>query len=309
MTEISNFEENASRKISYEQASDDFVNESIGLGVDPLEPVDVSEILQSDPMFDETYLSADLVADDVDDLVFQKSEVVDAKKPVYKEPVTRPKPQVPVKAQAKTSVRRTVPLTKTPLSKKELKRDQMEINFGVESDLDNAKIEGSAPEDKSIPAFSAIDEAPAKKPQVDPEVIVLSVVMPENQIMSGAALLPSLLTMGMKYGDMNIFHRHQDNAGNGKVTFSLANMMNPGTFDLDSMESFATQGVSLFMTLPNAGDPFEVFEQMLSAAKQLSHEFSGQLLDDKRSMMTKQTEQHYIGKIRDFERKNRIISV
>ena len=86
-------------------------------------------------------------------------------------------------------------------------------------------------------------------------------------------------------------------------------MMNPGTFDLDAMESFATQGISLFMTLPNAGDPFEVFEQMLSAAKQLSQEFHGQLLDDKRSVMTKQTEQHYIGKIREFERKSRIAAL
>jgi len=32
----------------------------------------------------------------------------------------------------------------------------------------------------------------------------------------------------------------------------LANIMNPGSFDLDSMETFATRGVSLFMTLPNA---------------------------------------------------------
>ncbi|WDE13920.1 cell division protein ZipA [Thalassomonas haliotis] len=146
-------------------------------------------------------------------------------------------------------------------------------------------------------------EPKAKGASLDPEVLVLSVVMPQNQLISGAALLPTLLTLGMKFGDMGIFHRHQDNAGNGKVTFSLANMMNPGTFDLDNMESFATQGVSLFMTLPNEGDAFEVFEQMLSAAKQLASEFNGQVLDDKRSVMTKQTEQHYISNIREFERK------
>jgi cell division protein ZipA len=143
---------------------------------------------------------------------------------------------------------------------------------------------------------------------IEPQVIVLSVVMPKGQVMSGAALLPSLLTLGMKYGEMNIFHRHQDNAGNGKVTFSLANMMNPGTFNLDDMENFSTQGITLFMTLPNPGDAFSVFEQMLNAAKQLAVEFHGQLLDHKRSVMTKQTEQHYISLIREFERKSRISS-
>ena len=82
---------------------------------------------------------------------------------------------------------------------------------------------------KDMPSMSATSESKKATPAVqEPQVIVLSVVMPEGRTMSGAALLPTLLTLGMKYGEMNIFHRHQDNAGNGKVTFSLANMMNPG---------------------------------------------------------------------------------
>ena len=178
-----------------------------------------------------------------------------------------------------------------------LKRNQMEINFG--SSVINTT-------DKA-PVISELEQNQSKaKPSIEPEVIVVSVVMPENKTMSGAALLPTLLTLGLRFGDMDIFHRYQDNAGNGKVTFSLANMMNPGVFDLDQMEIFTTQGVSLFMTLPNAGDAFAVFEQLMTAAKQLSMEFGAQLLDDKRSVMTKQTEQHYMGKIREFERKNRI---
>ncbi|MBA6365686.1 cell division protein ZipA, partial [Colwellia sp. BRX8-8] len=44
------------------------------------------------------------------------------------------------------------------------------------------------------------------------------------------------------------------------------------------------------------------------AAKQLALEFNGQLLDDKRNVMTKQTEQHYVGKIREFTRRNLIAS-
>jgi cell division protein ZipA len=177
-----------------------------------------------------------------------------------------------------------------------IKRDQIEINF------DDSVKKGSTPVKKD-PLL-----AKRKKVNIEPEVLIISVVMPENQQMSGAALLPTLLTLGMKYGDMNIFHRHEDNAGNGKVTFSLANIMNPGTFDLDNMESFTTQGISLFMTLPSVGDASVVFEQMLNAAKQLALEFGGQLLDDKRSVMTKQTEQHYTSKIREFERRNLIAS-
>lgn len=205
--------------------------------------------------------------------------------PVYQQPVTHAKPQVEV---AKPTAR------KKNVRKSAIKRNQMEINFGDEA-IDD------------MPTMSATEPKVAEqKIEIEPQVIVLSVVMPEGQAMSGAALLPTLLTLGLKYGEMNIFHRHQDNAGNGQVTFSLANMMNPGTFDLDDIENFSTQGITLFMTLPNTGDAFEVFEQMLNAAKQLAVEFKAQLLDDKRSVMTKQTEQHYKGIIREFERKSRI---
>tara|TARA_R110001583_G_scaffold43548_4_gene138546 strand:+ start:6165 stop:7226 length:1062 start_codon:yes stop_codon:yes gene_type:complete len=223
--------------------------------------------------------------------------------PMYQQPVTKAKP--------KTTVNRKTPaktLSKSP-SKLGIKRNQIEINFG----------DGLSIDDKAMPSINIddIEDKPkkvslikeTKTAKLDTQVIILSVVMPQNHQMSGAALLPSLLTLGMKYGEMNIFHRHQDNAGNGGVTFSLANMLNPGSFKLDTMETFVTQGVSLFMILPNAGDPFAAFEQMLLAAKQLAAEFNAQLLDDKRNVMTKQTEQHYVSKIREFDRQYRLANV
>ena len=207
-------------------------------------------------------------------------EEVISEKPIYAQPVSRPKLK----------------------SKSELKREQIELNFAA-----NAKS-------TELPTMSTTEEkqteqANAESSNVQPEVLALSVVMRNNQIMQGASLLPMLLTLGLKYGEMNIFHRHQDNAGNGPVTFSLANMMNPGSFDLDTMETYATQGVTLFMMLPNAGNAFDVYQQMLSAAKQISEEFNAQILDDKRNVMTKQTEQHYESRIRSFEIKNRAPAV
>lgn len=224
-------------------------------------------------------------------------------KPLYREPVSRPKP-----IQAK-------PANKQPLSKAVLKRNQMEINFGKIPQVEDELMPSIHIESEKIASSDGIktsainnthSSATEQIQPPEPQVIILSVVMPANQYMSGASLLPSLLTLGMKFGEMNIFHRHQDNAGNGPVTFSLANIMNPGSFDLDTMETFATQGVSLFMTLPNKGESLAVFEQMLGSAKHLAQEFNAQVVDDKRNILTKQTEQHYVGKIREFDRKNRI---
>lgn len=248
-----------------------------------------------------------------DDLVLTASTNVTStqREPLYQQPVTNAKP-----ARAKPPV--------SKVDKRITKKEQMEINFGEGSSevineplsnsgaaQENVANETNNRQDSNIPGSEEVlTEQPKEKhnnlDNIEPQVIVLSVVMPANQQMFGAALLPSLLTLGLKYGEMNIFHRHQDNAGNGDVTFSLANMMKPGSFDLDSMETFATSGISLFMMLPNNGDPFVVFEQMLNAAKQLANEFNAQVLDDKRNVMTSQTEQHYMSKIREFDRQNRL---
>ena len=219
--------------------------------------------------------------------------------PVYDTPITQEKPTTT------PAVKTTKKAANKKITQKNsgVKRNQIELNFGEPL------------EEGDMPSMSATDDAPKQtakakeRPSIEPEVLAISVVMPEGESISGAALLPVLITLGLKYGDMKIFHRHQDNAGNGDVTFSLANIMNPGTFDLDALETFNTRGLTLFMTLPNAADSFQVFQQMLNAAKQIAIEFGAQLLDDKRSVMTMQTEQHYTSKIREFERKKRIANV
>ena len=145
-------------------------------------------------------------------------------------------------------------------------------------------------------------EAPAKLAEPE-EVLILNVVAPEGQSMSGAVLLPSLLTLGFKFGEFNIFHRHEEASGTGDVLFSLANMFNPGTFDIDNIEQFTTQGVSLFLSLPVKGDAQQAFNMMHNAAKKIAAEFSGQVLDGQRSVLTRQTVQHYVERIREFERR------
>ena len=232
-----------------------------------------------------------------------KEEII-LEPPMYQQPVTQAKPAT---AHTKKSTERKA-VTKT-LTKAEIKRNQIEIDFDESLSAADKKTPYIGDDITDIPDKESSQVSKNNTVAPEAQIIILSVVMPNNHQMSGATLLPTLLTLGLKYGEMNIFHRHQDNAGNGAVTFSLANMLNPGSFDLDTMETFVTQGVSLFMTLPNAGDPFAAFDQMLAAAKHLAAEFNAQLLDDKRNVMTKQTEQHYVSKIREFDRQHRLACV
>ena len=135
------------------------------------------------------------------------------------------------------------------------------------------------------------------------DVLVLNVVANESDELSGAELLPILLTLGFKFGEMNIFHRHSSSAGHGEVLFSLANMVKPGTFDIDNMEQFTTTGISLFMTLPHNNGNLDTFNLMLNAAAKIAEELSGQVLDGNRSTLTNQLTRHYVERIREVERK------
>ncbi|WP_289030250.1 cell division protein ZipA [uncultured Paraglaciecola sp.] len=172
--------------------------------------------------------------------------------------------------------------------------DQMKIDFDVEDTKDVTQPQAIEPEKKS-------KTKPAKVEQ-EQEVLVLNVKTPDGDPISGAALLPMLLTLGFKFGDQDIFHRHVNSNGKGPVLFSLANMFKPGVFDIDNLENFTTQGVSLFMILPIEGEPHQVFNMMHNAARKISEEFSAQIYDAKRSLLTKQSLQQYVEKIREFER-------
>lgn len=152
------------------------------------------------------------------------------------------------------------------------------------------------------------DSSNERKTLPETEVLAINVRSSEDNPLSGAALLPLLLTLGFKFGEHDIFHRHVNANGKGPILFSLANMVKPGVFDIDNLETFTTQGVSLFMVLPIEGDPHQVFNMMHNAARKIADEFNAQLLDGRRSILTKQGIQQYVEKIREFERQRIIAS-
>ncbi|WP_263138490.1 cell division protein ZipA [Pseudomonas sp. RIT-PI-AD] len=136
------------------------------------------------------------------------------------------------------------------------------------------------------------------------EVLVINVVARDGEGFKGPALLQNILESGLRFGEMDIFHRHESMAGNGEVLFSMANGVKPGTFDLDDMDHFKTRAVSFFLGLPGPRHPKQAFDVMVAAARKLSQELNGELKDDQRSVLTAQTIEHYRQRIVEFERRN-----
>lgn len=139
--------------------------------------------------------------------------------------------------------------------------------------------------------------------QVDPEVFMLNVVARSSQGFRGEDIMHILLACDLRFGDMDFFHRHEFEAGRGAIQFSVANMMQPGVFDIDNMAEMTTPGLVFFLTLPGPEDMMQAFDYMLETAQAVARNLGGDVLDESRSVLTPQTLEHSRQRIRDLERR------
>jgi cell division protein ZipA len=175
----------------------------------------------------------------------------------------------------------------------------------VEVEQTELKFDGKDEHDEEVEQYETLEEDNQKDSEdfeaVPEEVIALHVKGP----VQGAVLLQMMTELGCKFGELGIFHRYENTAGTGPMIFSVANMFNPGTFDLDNMENFETEGVAFFMALPMKFDGQQAFNMMLNAAKKLATEIpQGQVLDGQRQLLTRQSIHEARQRIREFERKH-----
>lgn len=175
--------------------------------------------------------------------------------------------------------------------------------YAREDDYDEHDSEEDYDDGELQQASSAVQNNIAEKQPAEPEeVLIINVMAHKGEMFKGSDLLDIVLQCGMRYGSMDIFHRHSDTKGEGALLFSMANMVKPGTFDLDAIDEFETPGVSLFMTLPINADSMQSFDLMADTARAIAEALNGELKDEQRSVMTRQTLDHCRERIRNFER-------
>ena len=131
------------------------------------------------------------------------------------------------------------------------------------------------------------------------EVLVVHLMANKGETVAGQQLLDAILSVGLRYGAMKIFHRHLNDDGSGPVLFSMANLVNPGTFDLNSMGDLEVPGVTLFMALDDIEDPVSAFNIMIEAIDSIVASLQLNVMDESRSSMTRQTIDHYRQRARD----------
>ena len=165
-----------------------------------------------------------------------------------------------------------------------------------------ALVERRLDPDRASTYSKRVYEGPPKASQarkVDrPEKFVVINIFADDEFFDGQELLEALVHLDMSYGEMNIFHRLNED---GFSEFSLANAVEPGTFDLADMHSMRTPGVTMFMGVHELMDPEQVYNELINVAIVLSEELGGTIKDQTRSVMTTQTIEYCRQEIRDFQ--------
>jgi cell division protein ZipA len=124
------------------------------------------------------------------------------------------------------------------------------------------------------------------------KVFTLYVMAPRGVPFRGPLLLGALADASLEYGDMQIFHRTEFISGQEKVLFSVANIKEPGIFDLSVMQDFTTEGLVLFLQVPGSVDSVHAFDAMVESARILANHLDSAVCDATRSVLTNQTISH-----------------
>ncbi|MGY6771723.1 cell division protein ZipA [Gallibacterium sp. ZY190522] len=172
---------------------------------------------------------------------------------------------------------------------------QVEVRAAYQQQQENAvQAEPNQPQQRVVTEeqSSVIANEP---PQKKPDFIMLYVVAPENRQFYGVHIQEILDELGFIFGEYNIYHRHLDvNSVKSKVIFSVANMVQPGTFDPNNMENFSTIGLTLFMRLPSPANDIVNFKMLCRAAETLAEKLNGFVLNDKRELFDDNSRDYYL---------------
>ena len=131
------------------------------------------------------------------------------------------------------------------------------------------------------------------------EVIYLNLKSRDGDI-EGADLIRAMQKYDLEHGDMNIFHRLTE--GSQQPLFSIANMVEPGSFDIERLATMTTPGVTLFLRLPRTFDALHSLDEMWATAKGLASELDADILDRHHQPFSSQKQQNMRDEVLEYMR-------
>ena len=144
-------------------------------------------------------------------------------------------------------------------------------------------------------------DSPAPAMHGEPgKVVALRLMSKDEAGFAADRLLLVFRECGLRHGQFGIFHRMDKNEGSSAV-FSVASLVEPGSFDLTRIKTEHYPGVSIFLALPGPHDGVSAFDDMLTLARELADRLDGDLLDEQGSALSIQRERYMREEVIQFE--------
>lgn len=130
------------------------------------------------------------------------------------------------------------------------------------------------------------ETGPLQQKSKKQEIMVIYITAKSSLAFKGPDILHALESADMQFGEMKIFHYYgPDKKHTKRALFNLANIHEPGNFDIENMDRFSTNGLALFMCLPAEIGGDIAFEIMLDTAHNLAYLLGGELRGSDRKIL------------------------
>ena len=178
-------------------------------------------------------------------------------------------------------VRVITPWTDT---RKEPQLSGLDFNEHQESDDFELEIIPESRESAPPPDISGANETSGEGAGGAPFLIQVSVVAGPGRFFHGAELKQALMDVDLLFGDMGIFHRYDPDLT--QTLFSVASLVEPGTFPIDDMDDFECPGIVLFFQTARVSDPLGTYDDLVNTSRELAQRLHGIQWDESRQPLS-----------------------
>jgi cell division protein ZipA len=176
-------------------------------------------------------------------------------------------------------------------------RGRVEPTFSDATTTEELPVDAEPTPSAAAPTLSS-SETPAPR-RIERRKILSLRLAAAPQRLEGAKLLEALQAESLDHGKYSVFHRLHDD---GVSIFSIASMVEPGTFDLEKMPQTQFPGITLFAQLPGPVPGMHALNELVACARRLQQALGGTLQDDRGVPLTVHRVERLRQEVREFER-------
>jgi cell division protein ZipA len=185
-------------------------------------------------------------------------------------------------------------------------RQEPSLKDMIESEEQGAPEANDGTQEKA--SQPSLDIGSRQIPEFD-KIVSILIAARAGQSLLGPDLVVAAEKAGLIYGHRNIFHRMVDKHPEQGPIFSVANLLQPGTFDLRTIKELKTPGIHFFITLPAPMNALDAWDAMLPTAQRMAELLDAVVLDDQKNALGRQRISHIREELRSYDRQREKLNI